>query len=398
MFVYIVLFVYILFLIVKYDLSGHNPLNSKGANKHFMILEALFVLVAGLSYRIGIDSAGYMDAFPQYPTFSDFSLSDLSNYRHEPLWVLLNVFDRSTFDDFVFINLFCSISINIVLFKLFKQECKYPFTAILLYFLLGWINVSFEMLRQTCATAFYLWGCLALLKGNRKSFLLRSIPAVFFHLSGIFLILITLLFSFIKSNRSVIIISVVVFFIGLALRNYLRDFVVTVNMFSGDLGDKYVAYMDKTLDTRNNFFGMLEIFVLNVVLPVSVIMYYQRIGANRFFTSLLLAYLFFASLIPAFGIFYRLANSVQFFYYIGFANMLHGLVKSKRSNAVLIAASVLMLYNINLSFGSLVMGRYYSFEYNGKDIRYFPYSSVITKETIPQREARYDNDKTIYKW
>ena len=398
MFVYIVLFVYILHLIIKYDVSGQNPLKSKGANKNFTILEVLFVLVAGLSYRIGIDSASYMDAFPQYPTFSNFSLLDLSNYRHEPLWVLLNILDRSTFNDFVFINLFCSISVNIFLFKLFKQECKYPFTAILLYFLLGWINVSFEMLRQTISTAFYLWGCLALLKGNRKSFILRSMPAVFFHTTGIILILVTIYFSFIKTNKSVIIISVVVFFIGLGLRNYLPDFVNTFNMFSEDVGDKYVAYMEQTLYSRSNFFGMLETFVLNVILPVSVIIYYQRIGANRFFTSLLLVYLFFASLIPALGIFYRLTNSVQFFYYIGFANMLYGLIKSKRSSVVLIAASVLMLYNINLSLGPLVMGRYNAFEYKGKDIRYFPYSSVITKETLPQREARYNNDRSIYKW
>ena len=312
--IYIFIFIYIFALIFFFDLKSAHPNHSKKAKLHYHILEVIFILVVGLSYRVGSDTIGYMDGFPYYPTFVTFSFDNLSEYTREPLWVLLNITIRSTFNDFSFVMLFCAITINVVIFKLIKENSLYPFSTLLLYYLLGWINVSFEMLRQTCAVAFIIWGCLYLLKGDRKAFFIRSFPAIFFHISGIFVVLLLLAFSYIKINKVSLMACFSIFFIGILLKNSFGDVLNMINIISAGSGEVYAEYLDSENYglLNRSFYGYVENFCLNLFLPGSVVVYYYRKGINHNFIRILLVFVVLSSLSSVLGIIHRMAAYLQY--------------------------------------------------------------------------------------
>lgn len=389
MFIYCSIFLYLLYLTYRFDSKGISPQISRKAANHFFVLEYIFILVVGLSYRVGTDALNYMEAFKGFPTFSTFSLDDLLNFEREPFWVLLNITGRSTINDFSFVMMFCAFILNIPLFKLIREECKYPFTVLLLYFLMGWLNVSFEMLRQTCATGFILWGSLYLLKGNRRAFLLRAWPAVFFHITGILLVLLIWAFSYIKINKVSLFICTLIFFVGIMIKDSFEQFFTIFNIMSAEMGATYMDYINSSQYglLERSFFGYLQNFCLNFFLPATTLFYFYNKNYNTYFQRILMLYVVLLSLSSVLGIIYRMAASLQWFYFIAMATMLFEWMKSKKYKLLQIGVFVLLLYSVNNAINPILTGKYEDYAHNNRDVRYFPYTNVITKEVVPERES-----------
>lgn len=394
MWVYIALLGYLLWLIARFDFRGLNPQNSKKAYKHFRILQIVLILIMGLAYRMGSDGIFYNELFDLTPTFSNLNLANLSDYRFEPGWGVLNVLVKTAIGDFVGVRLICAISIYISLFELLKNMSKYPFTVILFLYFSVWINLNFEMLRQTCGMAFMLWGCLSLLQGDRKKFIIRCLPGFFFHWSIILICLLLLVFSFVRVNKVTIIICASTFFVGLYMRVFLGDLVDSLNLLSSVMGDRASNYLESEgLGFINlNWKGFAIPFCTNTILPIVVLFYNQKHGGNRYLGSILLVYLLFSSLVSTFAIANRFAESLQFFFYIAAAEMIYETFK-RRQVIMAGTTSILMAVFLIMWTYPYLSDTHEDFAYNNKDGRYFPYTNVITKETIPEREescARVD--------
>lgn len=387
MWVYLVLLGYLLWLIISFDFRGQNPQNSKKAYKHFRILQVVLILVMGLAYRMGSDGIFYNEIFDLTPTFKNFDFSRISDYRGDPGWAFLNVFMKSTVGDFVGVRLFCAISIYWALFELLKNNTRYPFTVVLFFYFSGWINLNFEMLRQTCGMAFMLWGCIALLEGDRKTFVLRCFPGFFFHWSLIIICLILWLFSFFRVNKILIIICASTFFVGLYMQVFFSDLVNTLNLLSSVMGDRASNYLDNEGlgFIKLNWKGFAIPVFTNTILPIITLVYYQKHVGNRYFGSILLVYLLFSSLVSSFAIANRFAEALQFFFFIAAAELLYDAFKRKH---IILAGSTLMLLAIFLFMWTYpyLTDKHEDFAYNNKDGRYFPYTNIITKEIIPERE------------
>lgn len=388
MWVYILLLGYLLWLIISFDFRGLNPQNSKKAYKHFRILHVVLVLVMGLAYRMGSDGIFYHELFELTPTLSHFEFSKIADYRYEPGWAALNVIVKSTIGDFVGVRIVCAISIYWALFELLKNHSKYPFTVILFFYFSGWLNLNFEMLRQTCAMAFMLWGCISLLQGDRKGYIFRCIPGLFFHWSIILVCVILLVFSYVRVSKVSIIICASTFFVGLYMQMFFGDLVNTLNLLSSVMGDRASNYLDNEgLGFINlNWKGFFIPFCTNTILPIIVLLYYQKHHENRYMGSILLVYLLFSSLVSSFAIANRFAEALQFFFFIAVSEMLYETYKRRR---IILAGGTSMLLAVFLFMWTypFLSDRHEDFAYDNKDVRYFPYTNVITQETITEREA-----------
>lgn len=387
MILYIFIVLYIALLIISFDIKGLNPQNSKKAKKNFVVLEIIFILVAGFSYRMGSDGIFYTDLFDYYPTFQSLSIKDIFSLKYEPLWAFVNVLTRSTFNDFAIIKFLCAFSIYISAFELLKKECKHPFSALLFFYLSSWINVSFEMLRQTMAMAFIIWSCMALLVGDRKKYILRSLPACFFHWSSIVIIFLIFLFSYIKVNRLSIVLCASTFFVGLFMQALFGDLMNAINLLSTQMGERYSNYLDSEAHgfVKLNFNGFFIPILTNTILPAIVLFYNKNNGGNKYLGSILLVYLIFSSLSSSFGIANRLAEALHFFFFLATADLLFESYKRRRL-VIAGTTSILLAVFLIIWTSQYITGKNEVFRYNNKDVRYFPYTSILNKKTIPERE------------
>ena len=84
--IYIIILLYTLFLVYNYDIKK----TKKGFQFHYVALLVICICVSGFSYRLGMDTVGYMYYF-EHSVDGDlgYTLMNLADYRYEPIPTLL---------------------------------------------------------------------------------------------------------------------------------------------------------------------------------------------------------------------------------------------------------------------------------------------------------------------
>ena len=87
--IYFIVFFYLLFCVIRYDVYEKQ----RYFKFHYIALFVLFSLIAGLRWRLGVDTVKYMNDF-QYEMVSltQLNLKYIIESRYQPFWVLLNAF------------------------------------------------------------------------------------------------------------------------------------------------------------------------------------------------------------------------------------------------------------------------------------------------------------------
>ena len=126
--IYLFLSIVILTLVVTYDLKKLKA----GRDLWYWTIFIFFVCVAGLRYKVGGDSLEYYNSFTgQIPTLNDLSRDHFFSIRYEPFWIILNSVCKTIINDFALFQFVHAFWINFVIFKFFKNNTQYRFTAIL---------------------------------------------------------------------------------------------------------------------------------------------------------------------------------------------------------------------------------------------------------------------------
>ena len=118
------------------------------------------ILLSGLAYQVGSDNPGYMYEYDSFSFKKIESIHDLINFKdnRQPLWVLLEYFCHSISPNFVLLKLVIAIFCNWVISRFILKHSLYPFTALLFYGLILYLNLNFNALRQLLAISFFLLG------------------------------------------------------------------------------------------------------------------------------------------------------------------------------------------------------------------------------------------------
>lgn len=394
-----ILFLLLLVCMYVFDFFKTTPIDLYRI--FYFICSLGLISVAALSYKVGSDEFGYRKLFDQYPTLMDFKISRIDQYRMEPAWVIFNVICKTFTNDFTFVHAIIAIFLNSTVSYFIWKVSKFRFATLFAYYILLWITTSFESLRQSLSFSFYLWGCLSLLRGSGKGFLLRAFPMILFHKTGIIVYLLTFFFRGIRRvNKKVLTAVVVLFSISVLSNTFFSGILNVLNVItSEETSELYTQYMQSKeygIGVSKSIVGSVLIISFNIIVPLMLCR--MKPNVNTRIVPLVLIFVFFSIFQFSFLIFGRLMQYNMIFYIIAFTNVVLPVLKKHKMTIPTLFVSIVF----TLQLGMEIAGYFRTdrpFVVDGADVRYFPYKSVLSENPeYPKRETRFvPMWSTIYK-
>ena len=217
------------------------PRLTKRSLKAYWLLCIILVLTAGFRYKLGIDTNTYTNEYKYFPKLSQLNISFIKDSKYRVLWILFEATCRTFTSSFYLVQIALAIFVNFTVFKFVKHYSLNPFLTILFYYLLFYLNLNMEILRESIPICIFLLGIPFIINKNYFKYYTLAVVAYFFHESGIVLFIIPFLMK-IKWDRKQ-------FFFTIAL----------LMIFSGFLSVYFVNSI-KNLDFlfNSNKFGYFE--------------------------------------------------------------------------------------------------------------------------------------------
>lgn len=223
--IYIIVFFLMLMAVYAFDLRGH---------KHFYSLTYLgffiaLVVIAGLRYRIGTDSIVYENDYEDFPKLWELNKFKFNLIRYEPGFIVFASLPRTLSSDFMLFQLFQAFVVNAVIFWFIYKNTTRRFLALTLYFIILYLNLCTQVLRESLAVAIFLLAWPFFRDGKWLQYYLLALLATLFHTSA-FLILIFPVFalpifrSIFKVGIRTVYICIGFFLLGLILQAAFKNF------------------------------------------------------------------------------------------------------------------------------------------------------------------------------
>ena len=374
--IYLVLLIYVLVLSFRFD-KDKQLYKQKSKRVHQIILYLSLSLVAGLSYRLGIDCIRYEMKFDMIEPINQFSTLQLllSSYDLDPLWAILNSVVKFFSEEFYVLHLVVALFINGVIFWFVNKHSKYFFTTILLYCLFQYWNFNFEILREAVSVSFFLLALDSIVdrKNNYLRYYLLALPAVFFQTFG-FVVLLLPIFKILNVQKhltgaliiTVILTPAIFYFMNMVTSSGLLMEDASSKMEGGYLGES----------SSFNIFGII-LSIATLVVP-SIFMVFKTKGvvddSLRTF-----AFLYPLVIITTYGYYmmYRMGNYVFIPFVICVGQYIHNAL-SKKDVMAFFVFLVFFVFTIRKNFDESTYRRY------------LPYSSIFDEKTDSRREQIFN--------
>lgn len=381
--VYIFILIWTLLLVVVYDIYTIKI----GKRSSYLVTYFLFVFVAGLSFRVGIDAMRYAVEYKNYPTLLALRNFDFNNANDDPLWVCIGALFRTFFDDFIFLHTFHALLVNLSIFILFWRYGKSPFICIVLYFLSFYIFFNFETLRESLAVAIYILSFDFLLRKRWIPYFGVCLISFFMHSSAIFTFLIPILLYFLRKRSLVpwLLLVLFVVFIGSNINTLVVDILPRLAL------NERILYKAGVYFGRESIGISTGVLLKNVVFPLTILVLDMRVSKSNsdltVFAKLFLLIGFLSLIIPVFD---RLLNYIIVFYVIYTANVITLFIQKISERSV--QAVGLLLFILFFAIGPLswfytIDDRIGERNYN----RYYPYSGYPFNKEFYTREKFYNS-------
>lgn len=371
--IYLLILLLLVFLTWYYDVRGFD---NQWRVYAFWGVFAVFFLLSGLRYKIGVDTLMYMRYWDRYGDIWDFDwIHDIQKFqgssthveRFRPGWILLSMLVKGFTNDFTALQLVISLLFNTALFLAIKKYSKKPFLTLLMFYIsFKFIEFEFEIMRETFSVAiFMLFGFPGYMKKRWLQYYIVAVICFLLHTSSVVMFALPLLrnleWSKMKYSLLVVLPGLV---IGLAGRIIFGDL---INVFLG--GDDFISsYTADAFSKENNTNYLIMYSVQPVLLYVMTMVGYRHIK-NKAFIPLI----FFAISFMFMGMLYftasRLVNYIIIYVFIAVTPIMADIVK--RSHTVWVCVLCMLLY-----FAPTL----YSFSKPTNVARYYPYQWVINPQ------------------
>lgn len=383
--IYLAVFILLILLSLHYDIYGAK----QGRDVWYSILLVAFILIAGLRWRLGIDTPNYLDEFYyRTPTLNHLSFEDLKLTK--PLWILLNSFVLSVFGRFYVVQLIHAAFINILFFKYFKKHSRYIFTCASFYFLCMYTNQNMEEMKASISVAICLYANDYILEKKWIKAYLLYLLAALFHASA-YIIFLTPLLLFLRLNRKGCIVLAATLFVGYWLQHSFGEYLSLFDMIDESLSKKVNLYgNDDKLATQG---GNINFFIVMIFPTLVYGVYCLFVAKKRSLNQNLMRLepfvmigLVFLVMQMNMQIFYRYVHFYFIYFTLFYAEAVVSIFKANPRIYKNIAYVKTMI--VFLPFLLLTV---YSYKY--KYVRYYPYSSVIERKIDSNREHRYNQSE-----
>lgn len=342
----------------------------------------IFVLIAGFRYKIGRDTYNYTDEYQNFPTLSQLNRSFINNSDYQILWILFESTLRSITRSFYLLQIIVAIFVNFAVFNTIKKYSINPFITILFYFLIFYLNLNMEIIRESICIALLLIGIDFLTKKKLIVYYILAIIAYLFHESGAVLFFVPLIFNLNLSRKSIISITIAVIATSGLIATYLIQKLPDFEW----LNTNKIAYF---VDTQGSSGTQLFNYIKYVILPSLILLiFYKRL--NKFERNFIFLYIVFSILFTQLAIFFRIRDYFLILFLISVSNSIIKGFNKRFNHAIYKAGFIFIFLYVSLF-------RYYYYEKNDVQLylNYYPYNSIMN-ENIPQ--ARLDNWLKINTW
>lgn len=373
--IYIFVIILLLVSIIRHDING-KPYNKYIANFY----PILFAMLAGLSYRMGIDCIRYemyyeeisfnslvFDTFAKEPGYQIFTST--CKLLHLPWYIVHTI-----------ICMFVNVSIASFLKK---YSCRSYFTSLFIYFFLFYYLFNFEILRQSIAMALILRYISINGVNSRKGYYFTVLFAFTFHYVAIVAVLIPLFVRIQWNAKKCILALSFVCIIGNIIALKFGDFLRILEIIYSGLG-RYAIYSDNEDYTlKLNLFGQIQVLFLQILPFIIPLLFSQkRYLSNN--NAITLLYAIFVML----GTYVSILNRISYVFSIP---------------AIVLLSNYLILYRTKLYrlFRSfiIIMLLIYCYQFYCLKDKYdfagfqklYPYTSILDKSAVYDREVWLDN-------
>lgn len=383
--IYLLLFLAIWVGVFRYDFCSKKSYNRETYYKYVLFF---FIIMSGLSYKVGSDINAYMAEFSiiNYEDLLEVNFFSLSN--RQPMWLLFENVCKTVINNFAFMKIVISIFVNVTLFRFFKDNSSYCFSAVLVYFFMMSFDVNFNILRQSISMSFFLiaYSCLT----KRKIFLAYTaiIMAIMFHNSAVVLLMIPV-FSSINLYKhpriiwsiAIILSLVVVFFVSYS--EILQG--ISMVMKSDELVSFAGIYDDNEYGASAIKFASVLFYV---VLDTIIYCYLVKFKCSNSLIWMFLFYIIFFLISYSIPIFGRIKLYFTPFYIVAVVNLIYRYTKSIRStnNRGIVTIALLTMFMFpSIKYFFVKNPRYNDMQL----IQYYPYHSIIDKGIEQKREILF---------
>lgn len=379
--IYFVILAILFLFALNYDFLDHKI----AKNKSYILLCLLLIIFSAIRFRVGGDTLNYMIAHPLIPELINFNLfEEIPGVRAEKGWQFLTGIAKLFGPEFYWVQLLQSLFVNISIFYFIKKNLKYKFLGILIYYIVFYLYLNFEILRESIAI------CIFLIFGypylNNKKYFKYYISvgiAFFFHSSAICLIILPVLINKItyKINNHFLIFTII-FLIGNIFNSYFYKFLSTASIY-GFLSSKFESYLDYQFTIN----GIIMSYISYVLIPLILANYLK--DKNEILRKYLLVYALFGSLIGFFTIFFRFINYFTLFLILAYSVMIINILKNKKDStrlehSLIVLMIIFCFYNFKV----------FSIVDSSRNIRWYnwwyPYETIFDEKIDADREYMWE--------
>lgn len=377
---YLFFIVICIYCIIQFDIKKKD----KQGKKFFYFLLVYLIVLSGFSYRLGVDIITSEDKYREVSDMSSMSWRYLNSfYGKMPGWIFFCTICKTIVSSFWFLKLIHAIIVNTLIFLAIKNNIKYVFSGILVYFCLIYFEFNFQILRESIAISVFLFSLRYFYDQKWTKYYLMVIICISFHESAIVLLFIPIIRYFKTNFFSLSIVTGLAILIIVFAQN-ISDYLLSMYL-SGDISDK-IAYYSEDIDT-NKAIAVVN-FLINVVFPVTCLFVFKEELMKVKYVMLIIVYALIYSMGLWLPIMYRFNQYfilLYFFFYLEIFKILsYKLDKKKRQVSLL----YFTLYLIFILFRARM---YFTVTDSGQPVyvQYYPYSSIFTKEVDANREKYF---------
>lgn len=382
--IYLVVILLLFYLSYTYDICG----KTKGEKGWYITIQVILILLAGLRYRVGIDTTNYIFRFYYlYPSLSDFSLYDCS-ISSSPFFTLLNSFVISLGGRFYIVQLINAIFVIVLIFNYFDRHSKYIFTCSLFYFIVCFFEYNMEIMRANMCITICLYGNDYVLNRKWVKGYLMYFIALLFHIQAILFFFLPLILKLrLELNRKGYFFLVITFVVGYLIQNAFGNYLTLLELADGDVQTKLNGYgVSEYFNTARNLNYMIVYYFPLLFYTMASVAYVNKKSSDNELILLqpfVMIGLVFQVLQMTLFMAYRFTEFFYVYMLMYMANMFIDVARNMgKSSNYRGFVRVLIVF---LPFFFLT---FYSFRsYNVW--RYIPYASVIDRKIDKNRETEF---------
>lgn len=187
--IYLAIAALLVYLIYRYDYCSVD----QGKKVWTIIVWVIFILVAGLKYKLGSDTFYYLQFYEKLKPITEITWEQIIETRYMPGFVVLNSIFRYFTPDFTAFQIFHAVIVCSSIFLFLHRNARHMFFALFLFFLFQYTLFFYEQIRESLSVAIFLFAWPSFVKRQWWKWYMWSALAIMFHISSIVMLVLPMI-------------------------------------------------------------------------------------------------------------------------------------------------------------------------------------------------------------